>query len=626
MLFRQKRVRSPGYRISPAVHFVGVAVFAAALFFPTLGLFADAPTATAVLTSSETEIGRPVQLQIKITGASNATRPGDIAVDGLDIRYTGQSQLVEGRNFQFSYSFIYNYTVMPLRPGTFKIPPQVLRTGHDGLRTPELTLNVADSPVRSSRSNQSTEPADDRKLAFAELVVTKASAYVGEVIPVEIRLGFSVRTRSRLTGGPELTGQGFTTQKMPQPQQNVETINGRSYEVLTFKTAIAAARAGKFEIGPVEAKALVQVPRRSAAPRSPFDLFNMDDPFADPFFNNPFAGSPEQREVDIKSEPASLEVKALPPNQPPNFSGAIGAFTMATDVKPKSGQIGDPLTVSATISGRGNFDRVSTPVLENERGWHKYPPSSNFKQDDDIGISGSKSFEMVLTPNERKSEVPPLIFSYFDPLKAKYVTLKSGPIAVQIEGGAAPSATPAAIAASATPPAVTAHPSAAPQAQDILYQLTESPAWVDSFTPLYARPMFWMIQAIPLLGLLGFIGWKLRQARMDNREGQRRAALQQEAVELQRKLRRGEGSPDEYFAEAARIVQIKTALARKVEPHTVDADVAVATFGLTGERREHLRELFRRSDELRYSGGANGNGTVPEETRREVIDLLDNLS
>jgi hypothetical protein len=58
----------------------------------------------------------------------------------------------------------------------------------------------------------------------------------------------------------------------------------------------------------------------------------------------------------------------------------------------------------------------------------------------------------------------------------------------------------------------------------------------------------------------------------------------------------------------------------------VDADFAVATFGLTGERREHLRELFRRSDELRYSGSANSNGTVPEETRREVIDLLDSLS
>src|SRR5207249_4836410 len=175
---------------------------------------------------------------------------------------------------------------------------------------------------------------------------------------------------------------GFTTQRMAQPTQNVATINGRSYEVLTFKTAIAAARAGKFEIGPVEAKSLVQVPRRSTAPRSPFDLFNMDDPFADPLLINPFAGLSEQREVDLKSDQAILEVKALPPNQPPNFAGAIGAFTIVTDVKPRTAQIGDPLTVSATISGRGNFDRVSTPVLENERGWHKYPPSANFKQDD----------------------------------------------------------------------------------------------------------------------------------------------------------------------------------------------------------------------------------------------------
>jgi hypothetical protein len=71
-------------------------------------------------------------------------------------------------------------------------------------------------------------------------------------------------------------------------------------------------------------------------------------------------------------------------------------------VKPKNAQVGDPLTVTASISGRGNFDRVTAPTLENERGWHAYPPGSNFKADDDIGISGTKTFEMVLTPNEPK--------------------------------------------------------------------------------------------------------------------------------------------------------------------------------------------------------------------------------
>ena len=98
--------------------------FGPALFLPALNLCADAPTVTAVLTSSETEVDRPVQLQIKVTGDSNATPPNDIAVDGLDIRYTGQSQLVEGRNFRFTYSFVYNYTILPLKAGTFTIPPQ----------------------------------------------------------------------------------------------------------------------------------------------------------------------------------------------------------------------------------------------------------------------------------------------------------------------------------------------------------------------------------------------------------------------------------------------------------------------------------------------------------------------
>ena len=103
---------------------------------------ADEPSVTAVLTSSETEVDRPVQLQIKVTGDNNAIPPNDIRVDGLDIRYTGQSQLVEGRNLRFTYSFIYNYTVLPLKAGTFTIPPLTVQSNRGTLRTPALTLNV----------------------------------------------------------------------------------------------------------------------------------------------------------------------------------------------------------------------------------------------------------------------------------------------------------------------------------------------------------------------------------------------------------------------------------------------------------------------------------------------------
>lgn len=593
------------------------------------GVRADAPTVTAVLTSSETEEGRPVQLQIKVTDDDHAVPPNDIAVEGLDIRFTGQSTLIEGRNFHMSYSFVFSYTILPLKAGTYTIPPQTVRLKGGDQRTPTLTLNVAPndgSAPRSSRRPRAGSAIDERKLVFAELVVPKHTAYVGEIVPVEIRLGFNSRVRSRLAELPSLTGQGFTTQKMPEPKQSMETINGSSYQVLTFKTAVSAARSGKLELGPVEAKALVQVPRRAGSGgRSPFDIFGMDDPFNDPFFNDPFGGMTEQRQMEMKSAPVTLEVKVLPPNPPPGFGGAVGIFNLNSVVTPTTAQVGDPFTVTATIAGRGNFDRVTAPELENSRGWHAYPPSANFTANDDVGLSGTKTFRMVLTPNENKTAIPPLVWSYFDPLKEAYVTVKSEELPVVVEGGVAPAPT-AAIARASAPPRPKAQPSPAASADDILYQLTDQPHWVQSFTPLYLRPTFWAAQAIPLLGLIGFFGWKSRQRRLANREGLRRAAWEQETADLQKKLRRADEPPEQYFAGALRVVQLKTALARRVEPNTVDAETAVSAFQLDDAKRERVRELFRQSDELRYSGRQNGHGPVSEQTRTEVLDLIENLS
>jgi hypothetical protein len=589
---------------------------------------AEKPTVTAVLTSSETEIDQPVQLQIKVTGDSSATPPNDIAVDGLEIHYTGQSQLVEGRNFSFTYSFIYSYTILPLKAGTFTIPPQTLQTSDGNISTPTLTLNVSPNDNNTSaRGRRGGTSIDASKLAFVDLVAPEATAYVGESIPVEIRLGFYTRVRHQLADGPDLSGKGFTTQHMPQPVQSIEQINGRTYEVYTFKTAISPVHSGRLEIGPVQAKAVVEVPRRrSRSNGSPFDAFGMNNPFNDPFFNDPFAGVPEQREISFQSHAASIEVKPLPPNAPASFSGAVGNFSLTSAVKPKTAQIGDPLTVTAMISGRGNFDRVDAPTLADDRGWHTYPPSANFKANDDVGLSGTKSFEMVLTPNEQKTAIPPLLFSYFDPLKNSYITLRSDPLPVVVEGGSAPTATPAIASAAANPPAVAASPTPSQQADDILYQLTDQPHWVTTFAPVFTQPYFWAAQAVPLLGLIGFFGWKTRQRRLADREGQRLAAWEHETAELQKKLRRAEDPPDEYFAEALRLVQLKTALARRLDPNSVDAETAVAAFQLSDVKRDQVRELFRRSDELRYSGRENGDGAVSDQTRREVLDLIESLS
>jgi BatD DUF11 like domain len=599
--------------------------------------YADSPSVTAVLSNSEATVGEMVELQIKVTGPGDARPPEEISIDGLEIHSTGTSRQFEIHNFSTNSSVTYNYTILPLRAGRFTIPPQTVRAGGKILRTPELALNVADAPgqppptTRPGRSAQN-QSASARDLVFAELIVPKKTAYVGEIVPVQIRMGFDARVHPRLTEPPDITGQGFTAQKLQQSGQNLETINGRPFDVVTFKTAITAARAGKFEIGPVQAKAQVVVPRRRSAPRSrsPFDLFDQDDPFSDPFFSNPFAGFGERRDIQITSDPVALEVKPLPSNAPPSFSGAIGSFTMATEAKPKSVQVGDPITVTTTISGRGNFDRVNAPLLEDDRGWHKYPPSSKFKQDDEVGISGTKSFEMVISPNENKQSLPVLAFSYFDPAKEQYVTLHSEAMAITVQGGAAAPAVAAQRPSSSSATTARGHGPVATSTmpQDILYQLTEPSRTVASFEPLYTRRGFWVAQSLPLAALFVFAGWKIRRARLDDREARRIGALQHEATELMHKLRRDDASPREYYAEASRIVRLKAALAsrnRGIDPNAVDAETAAETFKLDTDSRDRLRRLFEQNDEWQYSGTHNGPARVSPENRRDVLELIENL-
>jgi hypothetical protein len=588
---------------------------------------ADSPTVTAVLSNAEAAVGQMVQLQVKATGGGNVEAPQEIAVDGLEIHQTGTSRQFEMRNFTTNSSITYTYTVLPLKAGTFKIPPQTFRIGGTALRTPELTLHVVGSQNRQAAPNSgsSRQNLDTNRLVTAELIVPKQSAYVGEMIPVVVRIVAS----SHLIAlePPAITGQGFTMQKLQSAEQpKVEVINGRQAEVYTFKTAIAAVRPGKLEIGPVKANAKVVVPAasRNQRSRSPFDMLNRDDPFSDPF-----GRFGERREVPAVGEPVALEVKALPPNPPANFAGAVGNFTMTVDANPKSVQTGDPITVTSTITGRGNFDRLNAPALEDEHGWHKYPPNSKFKQDDDVGISGAKTFELVISPNEKKSTISPFVFSFFDPVKENYVTLKSDPIPIRVEGNAVAAATPApgVAATPATTPAARSTsspaPTAAPKPADILYQLTERPARSQSFTPLYAWPEFWLAQSVPFLALLGFLIWQIRKARSGDRAAQRTAALQHETAELLRSLRRSDTPAQEYFAQASRAVQLKTALARQVDPGAVDAETAAAAFRLDDDARAQLRQLFERSDELRYSGARNGN--ISAEDRRKVLALVESL-
>src|SRR5436190_11178944 len=182
---------------SPLTHglLARMAIASAALALLVGSAGAEEPSVTAVLTSSEAAVGQEVQLQIQAKGDRNVAPPSEISVDGLEIHSTGQMQSFEMRNFDVSSSVTFNYTILPMRAGRFTIPAQTLRIGSNSLRTPELTLNVTDSQNQSVQSNRASGAADPRKNTFAELIIPKTSAYVGEMIPIVVRLGFDIQTR-----------------------------------------------------------------------------------------------------------------------------------------------------------------------------------------------------------------------------------------------------------------------------------------------------------------------------------------------------------------------------------------------------------------------------------------------
>ena len=569
----------------------------------------------ASLSRGVTVIGEPVQLQIKITNGKRAGDPPDVAVDGLDIRYVGPStnsvMRLDQNGFHSETTTVQVYQVTAAKNGTFTIPAVEVDVDGRKYKTEPVTLTVQQSAVEDA-----ARPQAQGKL---ELIVPKTTAYVGEMIPVELRLYVDSRVRWQAVAMPEISGEGFTKQKMPEPRRPERvTKDGREYDVLIFKTAITPGKAGKISIGPGELIYNAQVPRaRRSGPRSMFDLLD-DDAFGDPFFA-------QTQQMKVKAEPVELTVKPLPAaGKPRDFSGAVGTFQFSAEGSPRQVKVGDPVTMKLRVSGRGNFDRVEAPALRDPSGWRSYPPSGNFKKEDsdEVGLSGTKTFEMAVIPEEKKTQMPVFTFSFFDPEAEKYVTRASEPAALKVDGAkvAAPPPVPNATAATDEPKTEPDAPKNPPGATDILgprYDVGKR----RTFEPLDERREFWLAQAGALAALLVVVGFRMRGR--PNADAARNAALRREKAALLAKLRRSELAHAEFFDAAARVIQIDAALATGADAAGVDATTARALAGSDEATAEVIEEFFNARAELLCAGSGRDDGRVSGDERGRVLAALE---
>jgi hypothetical protein len=448
-------------------------------FWSWVGVLAMADTAvSASLSETSTDVDHPVQLDVKIEDA-RVTRPPNVIADGLSIDFAGTSSQTQILNFKASSVTTFTYIVTPTKAGLFQIPPIEVVAGGKVYKTASLTLQVLQE--NGGNADGSTNPA---KPFFAELVVPKESAYVGEVIPIELRFYFSqgIEYQPYPQGQfPLFDGDGFVTKKYPEPIEKRLMANGRTYNVVVYRTGLCGVKPGKLDLNSATQTFLVAAP---FGPRSAPGLIDPTQPY-------------QQQVAEIKTNGASILIKSIPTaGKPASFSGAVGEFTLATSVNPLQAQTGDPIKMEVEISGLGNFDRMEQPVLSSTDGWRVYQPSEQVKALDEIGLSGTKRYSYVLVAAKPVKMLPDIEFSYFNPATEKFVTLRSAPTNIQIDGPPLPD-----IVATPGTQATTAAQKSKPSAPDVLDIHVDTPVPA-SFVPLIRQRSFWMEQTIPAIVLL----------------------------------------------------------------------------------------------------------------------------
>jgi hypothetical protein len=603
-------------------------LFPAALLAALLGFCLAAPAAraddirvTAAVSDEDTDAGQSVDFTITVNGSTDAIVPQNIGVDGLTITYEGpnsQTQISFGTGFgsgsHIQRSVIHTYSVVASRPGDFVIPSQQVQVDGKAYTTEPVNLKVGGTP--SSASSAQTNPDGSHKLYYAEFVLPRHTAYTGEALPFEIRLYVDSRVRAQLEEMPEVTAEGCTVQKTTKPEQSQVARDGQEYVMVTYKSAVTAAKAGMLTLGPVTVQAEAQLPQRR--PRRS----GGGGPFDDPFFQNPFFDdafnnmmSPPQQ-ITIRGEPLELTALPLPAEgQPRSFGGAVGNFTMTTSVKPSMVESGDPVTVTAKIVGRGDFDRVTAPMVADPGGWRTYPPSSKFEGDDDVGISGTKTFEMAAIPLTKKDASPALEWSYFDPIKEQYVTLTEKGWPIKIEGDLQAAATPVVAAAHAAPTPAQAAP-------DILYIRADSTGWGETFEPLYANRLFWEAQGAPLLALLAFVGIQVARQRAADERARLHAQLRKEKEAALETIRRRDVPESELYQAAAKALRLEAAIQTGRTPDTLDGTEVAKARTLDPELTERVRRVFDRQAEVMYAGTSGGRKAASSEEKLSVLEIV----
>jgi hypothetical protein len=535
-------------------------------------------------------------------------------VSGLTFEVLGHSRSMEFINGTASESSSLIVRVTPQLAGIFSIPgltpksqPLILEVNTDrNAGNLPLTLNGQaprpPPPPEPKAGNAAGIHFVADGSAFVQLKMPKGAVYVGESVPVDIVVGVRPGVVTSLNGLPTIKGGDFTLNNLSkQPERQEEVLDGKGFLTMTWHSVLAAVKAGDFSLT-VETPLTVKISTRSAEDAAFANL--LGGPFLQNFYNGI-----APKEITIESLPTPFHVLSLPAaGRPADFSGAVGAFKISSDLSTLKAAAGDPVTLRMHVTGAGNFDRVDSPMLDHLDKWKTYPPKSSFNASDPVGYKGEKIFEQPLIASQTGEQtIPALSFSYFDPATRRYERAQTAPIKIDIAASLADSSLTAPAAAKGTNAGAARaaasgdHPSHTATAG---LKADHEPAQrtVDSLIPLYLQPRFLIIPAaLALLVAGGLIGLRRKPSRASS------VATARALEQLAAAARSGDTSA---FLDAARALLLQHLAQRWQMPaeHITTAELNARL----GEDAGEINRLFALADEAKYSGY---DGNSPDFSR-----------
>lgn len=470
-------------------------------------IFAGSLSAQSFTSSaSKTTVGVGESFEVSFTFSGEDVNsiknfsPPDFNKNFLLLSGPNHSTSMQIINGAVSASRTYSYYLQPRGTGNFILGSATLEFKGQTYKTEPVKIEVVKGSTQPQQQKQQQQSDEIRTAEIAEnlfirAIPDKQKIYQGEQVTITYKLYTRLDIASQMSVSKLPQYKGFWVEELESSRNitfETENFNGKLFRVgILKKAALFPSQTGELAVTPFEIVVPVRIKQQSRS----------NNPFDD-FFNDPFFGRTQVVEYKAKSNTIKLNVLPLPEeSKPSSFNGAVGNFSLSSEIDKKETKTSEPVTLKLNITGTGNIKLLEVPEVKLPTGLEKYEPKTSEEVSSIGKISGKKSIEYLIVPRiAGTKEIPPVEFSYFNPEKKSYETLKTPSYTLKIEQGAGSS-----VYASKEIEAVE---------NDIRFIKTSVNKLNKKGEMLLLKPGFWAAAALPALALIGLIAWKRKEERL----------------------------------------------------------------------------------------------------------------